>query len=209
MPKKRRLIKSKHPNLSDGRPNFWTCKDAESTLLVEALALRMKANAPFALFFAEKPIDSRPMSERWAKLALALAGELFEEFEKPKQKKMLGRRPRQIDSIFNPLLNPWGAARDAASDARLVQLFNAIKVKRQRRGESHRVRDICAELVRRYSGRYPGWAYNNLKTAASLERRGWQKVSREIKAHPDRHVPSDGSELFYPDGRPRLPPVPQ
>ena len=41
MPKKRRLLRRKHPALSQDRPNFWTSKSEESLVLLDLLALKM------------------------------------------------------------------------------------------------------------------------------------------------------------------------
>jgi hypothetical protein len=194
MPKKRRLLSGNHPN-------FWSSTPGESLRLLEALALRFRVNPPFASFLDRKALDSRSLETRWAQLALYLAGELFQEFEQPPQRKNAGRSARQFAFPFDPYQD--------ADDARLVQLFNVVKKELKRRGDSSQIKDVCAELVRRYAGKYPDWKHNKRKPAGTLERRGWYKIDKRIKADPERFLPGDGSEPLGPTGRPRLPQLPR
>jgi hypothetical protein len=194
MPKKRRL-------LSGNQPNFWASTPGESLRLLDALAIQFRVNPPFASFLDRKALDSRSLETRWAQLALCLAGELFQEFEQPPPRKKKGRSSRQFALTFDPYPH--------ADDARLVELFNDAKEKLKRRGDSHRIDDVCAELVRRYAGKYPDWKYNNQLTAGTLKRHGWYNIDKQIKADPERFLPSDGIEPPGLTGRPRLPQLPR
>jgi hypothetical protein len=157
------------------------------------LALHYRVyGTPFSEDFYPRPSNNDGLYQ----LLLELAGELYPAFKKPPPK---GGRPRKYQS---GLLVDY----PDAHAARLAQLFALEKQRRLRQGDPARTSDICGALVRRYSGKYPRWQYNDLKTASSLERR-WQKISPAIKQQPEKFLPADGSEPTWFDWR-YLPPLP-
>lgn len=180
---------------------FWIGDDAASAQLIECLVLHYGVNPPFGLFLEDGPM-SRSRAERWAHLALCLAGDLYPAFERrPLARK--GGRPalKRFINWFSPYPN--------ADEARLVQLVDAISAELQHREVPSRNEDVLKEVVKRFSGKYPRWKYNGLETASSLKRHGWEKIPAHIKEHPETYLPPDGSEpLDAPGGRPYLPRVP-
>ena len=131
-------------------------------------------------------------------LLTILAGELYPAFKKPPSK---GGRPGLHRYALS---ESW----PFAHEARLVQLFGAVKDELKRAGHSCGISDAAKKLVPRYAGKHPKWRYNNLRTTDLLVRRGWQKIPSEIKANPERFLPADGSEPTGSDGKPYLPPLP-
>jgi hypothetical protein len=177
---------------------FWKGDDSAGVALIERLALHYGVNAPFGLFLTDGP-TSRPRAERWAALAILLAGDLYPAFEKLPSKG--GRPPRQI---WEGILFPY----PHAHAARFVQLFNVEKAELKRRGETSRVEDVCAVLGAKYCGKHPRWRYNNMESVKTLKR-AWENISHEVKAHPEQFLPLDGSEPVSIGGEKYLPPLPQ
>jgi hypothetical protein len=182
------------------RHAFWRGDATTADALIERLAMRHGVTsrvAPMFGWFLKDGPTSQPLGKRWADLAISLAGVLYPAFEKLPNKG--GRHPRRFGGIFDPY--PYADA------ARLVQLFDAIKKKLKQRGEPARVEDVCVILHLKYSkpGKYQKWRYNEMKV--STLKRAWEGISVEVKAHPERFLPLDESELFSL-GR-QLPPLPQ
>jgi hypothetical protein len=183
MPTKRRTRRI--PSLLLERHLFWTGDDTAAVTLFEGLALHCGVTPPFGLFLENGP-TAKPWASRLLDLVVALAAERYPAFEKPPSK---GGRPRRRTKFL--FTDPW----PHAEAARLAQLFNFVKKELTRRGGAPRVVDICRELVRRYAGRHPEWAYNSMKSAGTLQR-AWERIPPEIKNQPGRFLPADGSEPF-------------
>jgi hypothetical protein len=177
---------------------FWKGNDASGVDLIELLARHYGVNAPFGLFLTDGP-TSRPRADRWAVLAILLAGDLYPAFKRLPSKG--GRPPRQI---WEGILFPY----PHAHAARFVQLFNVEKSELKRRGETSRVEDVCAVLKAKYCGKHPRWRYNNMRELSTLKR-ALEDISEEIRAHPERFLPLDGSEPVSIDGEKYLPLLPQ
>lgn len=176
---------------------YWKSDPPDAFHLLRILALHYRVyGAPLGEDFYPKPSNN----DGFYQLLLELAGELYPAFEKPPSK---GGRPRRpVADLLHPLA--WYPNADAA---RLVQLVAQAKEQRKQRGDSAKIGDICNDLVRRYAGKYPDWRYNGLRSGASLKRHAWDKISKEVKAHPERFLPAPAYEPTRHDGRPYLPPL--
>jgi hypothetical protein len=175
---------------------FWNGDDATKLYLLNQLQMHYRV---FNCEFWDGGTEAKPWNNKLFDLLTILAGELYPAFKKLPSR---GGRPRLHRSYGLLALWPY------AHEARLVQLFGAVKDELKRAGLPCGISDAAKQLVRRYAGKYPKWRYNNLNTTASLVRRGWQKISSEIKANPERILPADGSEPTGSDGKPYLPPLP-
>ena len=180
------------------RHSYWKGSDDERAHLLNKLAIHYRVNTGGFPYPALGEIRGGPSKSELLDLLLAVAAELYPAFERPPSKG--GRPNRYVSGLFEDYPD--------AHAARLVQLFASVKKQKKQRDESATIPEICRALVRIYGGKYPNWHFNNLRTPTSLRRRGWDVISSEIKAHPERFLPADGREPLWMDGRPYLPPLP-